>query len=184
MTQHSPWWYRLRGAVMGTIYLAGFFGTAWSGSSVIAIAPRLLLTLATLLVIAGWAIRVWGSSYLSARVVWNPDAKTNTLLVDGPFRYLRNPLYFGNALLALGIGMLATPLGLAVIVLGHAIFLPMLMSYEASGLRAEILSACFIAGMLAVWFGGPHPARAFIAFWIGGWIVQRLVTPPLPAESA
>jgi protein-S-isoprenylcysteine O-methyltransferase Ste14 len=152
VTERSPWWYRLRGLVFGLIYLTAFgFGaalwtmggrpywpvTVWAGVRMGAYGPHVLLAFATLLVIAAWAIRVWGSSYLSARVVWNPDAKTHALLVDGPFRYVRNPLYLGNALLAGGIGMLATPYGLLIVIIGNAIFLPMLMRYEARGLRRQ-----------------------------------------------
>jgi protein-S-isoprenylcysteine O-methyltransferase Ste14 len=239
MTEHSPWWYRLRGLVLGLIFVAAFFGgsalwsiggrtywpvTAWAGLPMGEQGPELLLAIATLLVIAGWAVRVWGSSYLSARVVWNPDARTDALLVDGPFRYVRNPLYLGNALFATGIGMLATPYGFAIIVIGHSVFLPMLMHYEArglrarygsvydtfarevpafvprltpatvsgsvsgvpslaQGLRAEILSACLVMGMVAVWFAGDRSEPIFFALWIGGWIVQRLAAPPL-RESA
>ncbi len=150
MTQRSPWWYRQRGLILAAVYVLGLFGpsllwslggrqdeslAAWAGARLGSFGPRLVLAMGTLLAILAWAIRVWGASYLSARVVWNPDARTNALLVDGPFRYLRNPLYLGSALLALGIGTLASPYGFAVLIVGHAIFLPMLMRYEERGLR-------------------------------------------------
>ncbi|HTZ54953.1 MAG TPA: isoprenylcysteine carboxylmethyltransferase family protein [Candidatus Acidoferrum sp.] len=150
MTQHSPWWYRQRGLVLTAVYVVAFFGgsllwslggredeslAAWAGARLGGFGPGLVLALGSLLAITAWAIRVWGASYLSARVVWNPDARTNALLVDGPFRYLRNPLYLGSALLALGIGTLASPYGFAILVIGHAIFLPMLIRYEERGLR-------------------------------------------------
>lgn len=150
ITQRSPWWYRQRGAVLAAVYVLAFFGgsllwtlggredeslAAWAGTRLGNFGPDLVLALGTLLTIMAWAIRVWGASYLSARVVWNPDATTNALLVDGPFRYLRNPLYLGNALLALGIGTLASPFGFAILIIGHAIFLPMLMRFEERGLH-------------------------------------------------
>lgn len=239
MTQRSPWWYRQRGLVLAAVYALAFFGGSllwslggrqdealamWAGARLGSFGPDLVLALGTLLAITAWAIRVWGASYLSARVVWNPDATTNALLVDGPFRYLRNPLYLGNALLALGIGTLAAPYGFAILIIGHAIFLPMLMRFEerglrerygaaydayaravpafiprltpahvngsvtgtpslVQGLRAEILSAALVIGMLEVWFAGRYGGIIFIALWIGGWLAQRLVTQPL-SESA
>jgi protein-S-isoprenylcysteine O-methyltransferase Ste14 len=150
MAPRSPWWYRQRGLVLAAVYVLGFFGgsllwslggrqdeslAVWTGAQLGSFGPDLVLASGTLLAIMAWAIRVWGASYLSARVVWNPDARTNALLVDGPFRYLRNPLYLGNALLALGIGTLASPYGFAILIIGHAFALPMLIRFEERGLR-------------------------------------------------
>jgi protein-S-isoprenylcysteine O-methyltransferase Ste14 len=148
----SPWWYRRRDIIIFAIYVAGFLGgdMLWraTGASYVETGQWLasflgarwlepIFTLATLAMIGCFAIRTWGASYLSASVVWNPDARTDALLVDGPFRFLRNPLYLGNVLMAFGFGMLATPYGFAIIGIGHAIFLPMLAGYEAKGLREK-----------------------------------------------
>jgi protein-S-isoprenylcysteine O-methyltransferase Ste14 len=108
-------------------WLARFLGPGW-------LLP--VFSLATLAMMACWAIRVWGASYLSAGVVWNPSALTGALLVGGPYRYVRNPLYLGNLLMAIGFGLLATPYGFAIIIVGHAIFITMLVKHEAKGLRA------------------------------------------------
>ena len=121
-------------------WLAGFLGANWAYP---------LLALGAAAMVGCFAIRAWGSSYLSASVVWNPDAQTGALLVDGPFGFVRNPLYLGSVLMALGFGMLATPLGFGIIALGHAIFLPMLMGYEARGLH-EKYGAAYEAFALAV----------------------------------
>lgn len=56
-------------------WLAGLLGAGWL---------KPIFILATLAMIACWAIRVWGASYLSAAVVWNPNAQTSALLVGGP----------------------------------------------------------------------------------------------------
>jgi protein-S-isoprenylcysteine O-methyltransferase Ste14 len=44
--------------------------------------------------LAGLAIRAWASGYLR---------KEKALAVSGPYRYSRNPLYFGNFIMAIGI---------------------------------------------------------------------------------
>lgn len=152
----SPWWYRERDKVLFAIYLIAFFGgdfvSARIGTPVAPTAQWLssllgpgwrepLFALAVAAMIACYIIRLWGSSYLSARVVWTPQAQTGALYVDGPYRFVRNPLYLGNAFMALSFGMLATPIGFATIAIGHAIFLPMLMAYEAQELRARFGAA-------------------------------------------
>jgi protein-S-isoprenylcysteine O-methyltransferase Ste14 len=148
----SPWWYQQRGIVLGLIYFIGFFFGSlfwalrgapyvpfylWAGAMLGPHGPMILLWVATLFVIACWVVRAWGSSYLSAAVVWNPDARTDALLVDGPFRYVRNPLYLGNLFMAIGIGALAPPCGFGLVLLGNAFFLHVLAEYESRGLRAQ-----------------------------------------------
>src|SRR5271168_3438286 len=50
----------------------------------------------TALAIAAAAIaailRVWGTAYLGAGTVTHAEMKAGAILVDGPFRYVRNPL--------------------------------------------------------------------------------------------
>jgi protein-S-isoprenylcysteine O-methyltransferase Ste14 len=69
-----------------------------------------------ILVLVAWLWRVWGASYLSDTVIWSEDVRTGTLQVAGPYRFTRNPLYFGNLILALGMGMLAPPEGTILVV--------------------------------------------------------------------
>lgn len=148
----SPWWYRQRGLVMMAIYAAGFYGGyalwalrgaapapffVWAGARIGPQGPLLVLLLATLLTIACWAIRAWGSAYLSAHVVWNKNARLDALFVDGPFRYVRNPLYLGNLFMALGVGVLAAPCGLGIIFFGNLLFILALIRYESAGLREQ-----------------------------------------------
>ncbi|HEV3152757.1 MAG TPA: isoprenylcysteine carboxylmethyltransferase family protein [Candidatus Baltobacteraceae bacterium] len=147
----SPWWYRRRDAVFGMIYGAGFFlGGVLSGflrggyvPFYIDLAARLHTgravtgAAAAAFMFAGWALRVWGSSYLRARIVWSENARTDALIVAGPFRYTRNPLYLGNMLMALGMGAIAPAAGWLFINLGTLIFNIALIRWEELGLRAR-----------------------------------------------
>jgi protein-S-isoprenylcysteine O-methyltransferase Ste14 len=54
--------------------------------------------------IASALIRVWGSAYLGREVVHDHALHSEALRADGPYRHTRNPLYFGNALMAVGHG--------------------------------------------------------------------------------
>jgi protein-S-isoprenylcysteine O-methyltransferase Ste14 len=144
----SPWWYRQRPLVFAAMYVAGFASTIrsrddvepaflWLGLRAGPLGPTILLGIAALLALAAWALRTWGASYLTAAVVWSPNARDDRLIVDGPFRYVRNPLYLGSLLLAVALGSFATPLGFAILVAGNVLFTLALISVEAPMLRAR-----------------------------------------------
>lgn len=147
----SPWWYRRRDLVLGLIYAVSIYagwGLWWVVTrrpyewSFVILGKYLgphgawwLLGTSALLAIACFLLRAWGSSYLSARVVWSPNARTDQLLIAGPFRFTRNPLYLGNLLLAFAVGPIGTPPAFAMIVIGNVVFLWMLIHFEETGLR-------------------------------------------------
>jgi len=148
----SPWWYRRRDAVFGMIYGLGFmvgglisgavhgtyvpayvvFGSFAGRSGVLA-----FLVAGTALTVACFALRVWGSSYLSEGIVWTENARVDRLLVNGPFRFTRNPLYLGNLLMALGVGVVASPAGWAIVIIGVWLFVLALVRWEERGLHAR-----------------------------------------------
>lgn len=85
-------------------------------------------------VVAGTLLRTWGTAYLQADVVHDPALRSDTLVASGPFRYVRNPLYLGSILFAVGYGMMASRLGFAVIVIGMAVLLRMFIAAEEATL--------------------------------------------------
>lgn len=137
----SPWWYRQRALVMGLIYLVGFFGAALYSVlanaryvPVVEVIPW-AVPVAVELVAAAWALRVWGSSYLTSATVWSANSRTGSLVTGGPFAYTRNPLYLGNVLMALGIGTFAPAFGWVFINLAQMAFIVMLIRWEERGMR-------------------------------------------------
>ena len=83
---------------------------------------RIILIAGTLLAVVAALIRSWAVAYLRSSVVHDANIHSDRLVADGPYRYLRNPLYFGNILLAIGMGLLASRLGYLVIVAGMTLF--------------------------------------------------------------
>ncbi len=65
---------------------------------------RWLFLCAAVWLAAAAVIRTWASAYLQATVVYAGDVKAESLVADGPYRRVRNPVYFANVLLAFGMG--------------------------------------------------------------------------------
>jgi len=138
----SPWWYRKRALVFGAIYLAGFWAAAFydamSGREYASAAHELHADAAVVvLMVACWALRIWGSSYLLSGTVWSPNSRTDSFVTAGPFAYSRNPLYLGNVLMALGVGMLAPAPGWLLINVLNMAFIVLLIRWEERGMRSR-----------------------------------------------
>lgn len=153
---NSPGWYRWRSALFASIYAVGFFG-GWAiapgrryvpafaafGSHFGRAGIAALLALAIAFTLGCLIVRAWGSSYLSAGIVWNIDVRTDSLVVGGPFRYTRNPLYVGNALLAYGFALLAPPPGAAFIAIANGALIAALIRHEEGAMEQRYGEAFF-----------------------------------------
>jgi protein-S-isoprenylcysteine O-methyltransferase Ste14 len=80
--------------------------------------------------------RTWGAAYLGTNVVQDEQLHTERLLRDGPFRHTRNPLYLGNLLMILGLGIMVSAVACLIVVLGMWILLRVLIREEEAGLEA------------------------------------------------
>ncbi|GAC1359002.1 MAG: hypothetical protein NVSMB31_19350 [Vulcanimicrobiaceae bacterium] len=156
----SPWWYRRRDIVFAVIFFTGFWvGSAlwspfhhgsyiplfvWLGAGYGPAVVTALFGVGVFFTVLCFAVRCGGASYLRAAIVWSANARTDAIVVDGPFRYTRNPLYLGNLFMAAGIGVLATPAGFVVLLGLHVVFINMLIAWEERGL-AERYGTAFSA---------------------------------------
>jgi protein-S-isoprenylcysteine O-methyltransferase Ste14 len=98
---------------------------------------RLLFVFATCLLVVAALFRTWASSYLQANVVYAAEVQTASLVADGPYRHVRNPLYFANVLLALGMGAMMSRTGFCVVVTAMLVFCYRLIFREESELQAS-----------------------------------------------
>jgi protein-S-isoprenylcysteine O-methyltransferase Ste14 len=98
---------------------------------------HLLFALAALLIIMAALIRTWASSYLHAEVVYAADVKTESLVADGPYRRVRNPLYLANVLMTIGMGAMMSRSGFAVAVAAMLVFCYRLIFREEAELLAS-----------------------------------------------
>jgi protein-S-isoprenylcysteine O-methyltransferase Ste14 len=98
---------------------------------------RVLFLLAAILMIVAALIRTWASAYLHAGVVYAANVKTDSLVADGPYRHVRNPLYFANLLMALALGSMMSRVGFVVAVVAILAFCYRLILREESELQAH-----------------------------------------------
>ncbi len=102
-----------------------------------AVVARFIFAFAALLLFLAASIRTWAAAYLSADVVHDPSLHTETLVADGPYRYVRNPLYLGTFLMTLGLGFLASRVGFVILVAGAAIRILRLVGREEFELEKQ-----------------------------------------------
>ncbi len=90
---------------------------------------------ALLVIVAAW-LRTWAAAYLPSRIVHSTLLHQESVVADGPYRHLRNPLYLGAILLAVGIGLAASRSGFCFIVIGAVLFYHRLILREEPQLLA------------------------------------------------
>ena len=90
-----------------------------------------------LLVTAAALVRSWAEAYLHSSIVHDANLHSDSLVADGPYRHLRNPLYLGTVLLAIGIGFLASRVGFLILAVGMTAFTYRLIFREEESLLAS-----------------------------------------------
>ena len=158
--------FRLRYLVHGVIYALGFTapwnyllnqnaGTAefWSGKTLwlpaaleieragwmsLTGASNLLLVLGILFALASAGLRTWGAAYLGSAVVKDAGMHGNAVVADGPYRFLRNPLYLGTFLHTFAVALLMPPSGAVFAIVAIAIEQLRLIGGEESFLQGKL----------------------------------------------
>jgi len=98
---------------------------------------RYLFVLAAFLLVIAALIRTWASSYLHASVVYASQVKSESLVADGPYRRVRNPLYFANVLMIIAMGSMMSRLGFLAAVIAMVVFCYRLILREEAELQAS-----------------------------------------------
>jgi protein-S-isoprenylcysteine O-methyltransferase Ste14 len=126
---------------------------------------HVVIVCAALLSALGGFLRIWGSAYLGPATVQNLNMKAGTVMADGPFRYVRNPLYLGLWFMAAALAFLMPPSGALL-----AIFLITIFQ-----LRLIFGEEAFLAG---------HLGESYLAYKNSvPRLIPRLRGAPPPANS-
>jgi protein-S-isoprenylcysteine O-methyltransferase Ste14 len=99
---------------------------------------RAILAAGVLIVTLAALVRSWAEAYLHSSVVHDSQLHSDRLVADGPYRRVRNPLYLGNILLAVGMGPMASRMGSFVLVVATIPFVyRLILREEASLLESQ-----------------------------------------------
>lgn len=150
------WWiagdreYRFRAWVIAAIFFAAFelywvdhvsaaaalAGWLRRGEGNVHAAETFVLSIGAAFTIAAAALRTWAAAYMRSDVVHDPRVHDTRLVADGPYRFVRNPLYLGTVLMALGIAVAASRSGAVLLVLAIVLFQYRLTLREERALAA------------------------------------------------
>jgi protein-S-isoprenylcysteine O-methyltransferase Ste14 len=116
----APWNYALHLDRAGSLWLPAAIALERTGWLSLTGAANLLLAAGILFAVAGAWLRTWGAAYLGSAVVQDGAMQGRAVVADGPYRYVRNPLYLGTWLhmFALGLLMPASGAAFAVVLIG------------------------------------------------------------------
>ena len=73
------------------------------------VASPVIIVVASLLAAIGAILRIWGTAYLGPATVHNVQMKAGAVMADGPYRYVRNPLYLGVWFMVAAMAFLMPP---------------------------------------------------------------------------
>lgn len=155
--ERQSWWiagdleYRIRPWIFAGIFFAAFEFYWWdhvsAASALAELVTRrggdlhaietLIFAIGAALTLAAAALRTWAAAYIRSEVVHDPRVHDTRLVADGPYRYVRNPLYLGTTLMGFGIATAASRIGSLVLVLAIVLFHYRLILREEGALTAS-----------------------------------------------
>jgi protein-S-isoprenylcysteine O-methyltransferase Ste14 len=109
--------------------------TGWLGFSTATIA---VLILGILCALTGAFLRTWASAYLDPSIVKAGAMYGDTVMADGPYRHLRNPLYLGTFFHTFALALLMPPSGAIFCILAITFIQLRLINAEESFLAAKL----------------------------------------------
>jgi protein-S-isoprenylcysteine O-methyltransferase Ste14 len=149
--QASEFEFRLRMPIIAAIVMLGFWAPwIWPWTAVgrisalwwlthglgsvggVATAAPLVIVLGAMVALIGVVLRVWGAAYLGYATVQDVKMQAGWVVADGPFRYMRNPLYVGSWFTLTATALVMPPSGALIgMVLLTAFYFRLTLGEEA-----------------------------------------------------
>lgn len=117
--------------VMAAAAIAG-----WLSRSGLHVTTGMVIVAGVALAFLAALLRTWAAAYMRTEVVHDAQVHDTRLVADGPYRYVRNPLYLGTTLLGVGFALVASRLGAVVMIVLLVVFHDRLVRREERALRA------------------------------------------------
>ena len=102
------------------------------------VAAPAVIVLSALIAAVGAVLRVWGTAYLGTGTVTSLDMKAGAVVADGPYRYVRNPLYLGLWCMVAALAFIMPATGALFAVVLITVFLVRLILAEEAFLSDKI----------------------------------------------
>jgi protein-S-isoprenylcysteine O-methyltransferase Ste14 len=87
--------------------------------------------------VGAW-LRTWGAAYLGSAVVKDAEMQGASMVADGPYRHLRNPLYLGTWMHTFGLALLMPPSGAVFAIVAVGVLQLLLIRGEERFLAAKL----------------------------------------------
>jgi protein-S-isoprenylcysteine O-methyltransferase Ste14 len=100
-----------------------------------------LLAVAIVCALVGAWLRTWGSAYLSVDVMSDAQMRGDMVVADGPYRYVRNPLYLGTWANTVALALLMPVSGAIFTIVGIVLFQFRIILREEDFLTAKLGAA-------------------------------------------
>lgn len=97
-----------------------------------------IIVVASVLAAVSVLMRVWGTAYLGPATVQSFSMKAGSVVADGPYRYVRNPLYLGLWFMVAALAFLMPPTGAFCAMVLITFFLVRLTLGEEAFLAARL----------------------------------------------
>lgn len=95
------------------------------------VSNSVMIVFAAMLAALGALLRIWGAAYLGFGTVHSLNMQAGTVMADGPYRHVRNPLYLGGWFTMAAMAMVMSPTGaLFAMVLLTVFFLRLILAEE------------------------------------------------------
>lgn len=97
-----------------------------------------VIVLGAVLALIGAVLRVSGAAWLGPGTVFSPDMLAGGVMADGPYRYVRNPLYVGLWFMLAALAMMMPPSGALFVLVVIPLFLYRLILGEEAFLAGKL----------------------------------------------
>jgi protein-S-isoprenylcysteine O-methyltransferase Ste14 len=101
------------------------------------VATPLLIVCGALVAAVAAVLRIWGAAWLGHGVVFDGEMQAGALTADGPFRYMRNPLYLGIGCMFAALALLMPATGALFVLVATPLFLFTLIRGEEAFLTTQ-----------------------------------------------
>ena len=102
------------------------------------VAVPVVIVVGALFAAIGAILRVWGTAWLGPGTVIHSRMKAGTVRADGPYRFVRNPLYIGLWFMLAAMTLLMPPTGALFVLIVVPVFLLRLILGEEDFLTGQL----------------------------------------------